>query len=148
VPHLRIDGDTSSSQRDQIKNVWNVDYRYRVFIGTIQMGIGINLHALDCVRPVRNGVEPYRCSATVYYGTDYSPVNLEQSEDRTHRGDQVEDCLYRYILCSDLNEDDPMNQTQTVDVRVYKIVQDKLKLAVKAFDGGSNHYKHLIMDDQ
>lgn len=146
VPHLRLDGDTSDGMRNRIKDTWNIDYRYRVFVGTIQMGIGINLHALDCVRPTLRGVEPYRCSATVYYGTDYSPVNLEQSEDRTHRGDQVEDCLYRYILCSDLNEDDPMDQTTTVDVKVYRIVQDKMKLAVKTFDEGSNHYRELIMD--
>jgi hypothetical protein len=150
VPHLSLTGDTSDRVRDQIagpKGVWNLDYRYRVFVGMIQMGIGINLHAKDCLRPTRQGMEPYRCSATIYYGTDYSPVSLEQSSDRTHRGDQVEECLYRYILCSDLNEDDPMKQTQTADVKVYKIVQSKMALADKAFYEGPNHYKHLIQDD-
>ncbi len=147
VPHLRLDGDTSAKNRDLIIDTWNIDYRYRVFIGTIQMGIGINLPAINCVRPTRNGMEPYRCSATVYYGTDYSPVNLEQSADRTHRGNQVEECLYRYILCSDLNEDDPAKQTQTADVRVYQVVQAKMGLATKAFELGPDYYRKLILDD-
>jgi hypothetical protein len=140
VPHLILNGDTKD--RDGVIHAWNNDYRYRVFVGMIQMGIGINLHAPLCVRPTAKGtLAPYRCSATVYYALDWSSVNLEQSMDRTHRGDQAESCLYRFILCADLE-----GATEPVDVKMFKRVQSKVALGDRAFNVGAQSLADLVAD--
>jgi hypothetical protein len=94
------------------------------------------------VRPTAKGtLAPYRCSATVYYALDWSSVNLEQSMDRTHRGDQAESCLYRFILCADLE-----GGTEPADVKMFKHVQSKMALGDRAFNVGAQSLVDLVAD--
>lgn len=118
-PALCLHG--GSKDRENILQAWQTDHRWRVFVGMIQIGIGFNLHAPTCVD--QHG-RPARCSTTVYYGYDWKPVELEQAMDRVYRGDQVEACLYRYLICDQLETaDGPLDP---IDGAIYESLQAKL----------------------
>lgn len=43
------------------------------------------------------------CKHTIYYNITQSPTQLEQSQDRTHRFGQEQDCQYYYLSAGNLN---------------------------------------------
>jgi SNF2 family DNA or RNA helicase len=146
VKHLKFQGEgMSKKDRDAIKEAFNSDPQWRVLVGSIHIGIGVNLHARDCTLWERGVWYPDRCSTTVFYGLDYSVTKLEQSMDRTHRGDQVETCLYRFLL-STLDEagKEPDEARQPIDVKVYKSLQTKLFVANSFIDEGKNYWMRLL----
>jgi hypothetical protein len=68
VEHRVLHGDVTETHREDLKAEWNSDHRVRVLVGMIQMGIGLNLHAPNCVN---DAGQPARCSTTVFYGLDW-----------------------------------------------------------------------------
>lgn len=142
---LALHGDVSRKERDHIRDLWNHDSSYRVMIGMIQIGIGVNLHAPNCVGP--DG-RPDRCSTTVFYGLDWRVTQLEQAMDRTYRGDQVETCLYRYLLSDDLEGtyggDTDEGRILPIDMRVYNILQEKLEQAVEISEESIEYIRSLV----
>jgi len=80
------------------------DPEIRVFVGQIATaGLGITLTA---------------ASTLVFYSTDYSMSNHEQTRARVHRVGQRENCTYIYLAAKD-----------TVDEKVLKALQNKADLA-------------------
>ena len=124
VSYLVLKSGMSDPQRNQMKEKWNTDPVPRVLIGSIAMGIGLNLHAPTCVDAEG---KPRRCSTTVFYGLNWKPTQLEQAMDRTYRGDQVEHCLYRFLLSEDLDgEGEDGKPLKPIDVRMYETVKAKM----------------------
>ncbi|MBD3388164.1 MAG: hypothetical protein GF414_04460 [Candidatus Altiarchaeales archaeon] len=142
VRTLHLHGDYGNRDRDVIKEAWNTDPTYRVFVGMIQLGIGINLHAPNCV-----GLDgkPDRCSTTVYYGWDWKVTQLEQSMDRVYRGDQVETCLYRYLICDDLEEaDQDGDPIRPIDSRMYDTLMTKMHEAEGLSEDSLEYVRSLL----
>lgn len=140
ITHLTLHGDTKN--REGLRDAWNSDPRYRVLVGMIQIGIGINLHAPDCVD--EQG-QPARCSTTVFYGLDWRVTQLEQAMDRIYRGDQVETCLYRYLLSEDLDAwDDQGDPVLPIDRRVYNVLQEKLEQATMISEDSMEYVRRLV----
>ena len=105
----------------------------------IQMGIGLNLHAPACVNEAG---QPARCSTTIFHGLDWRVTQLEQAMDRVYRGDQVETCLYRYLLSDELDEsDDDGEPLKPIDVRVYEALMEKLDQATRVSSGSVDHVR-------
>lgn len=125
VPYLVLKAGMSETQRTQMKEKWNTDPEPRVLIGSIAMGIGLNLHAPSCVDAAG---KPRRCSTTVFYALNWKPTQLEQAMDRTYRGDQVEHCLYRFLLSEDIEgEGDEGKPLKPIDVRIYETLKAKME---------------------
>lgn len=140
---LFLHGSQSNKERERIRDIWNHDTRYRVLVGMIQIGIGVNLHAPNCVD--QYGV-PDRCSTTVFFGLDWRVTQLEQAMDRTYRGDQVETCLYRYLLSEDINSimDEDGNDLSPLDVQVYETLQLKLEQAAEISEESVEYIRRLL----
>jgi SNF2 family DNA or RNA helicase len=145
VQHMVLHGDLNDKERDVVKEVWNIDPRYRVLVGMLQMGIGINLHAPNCVVH-RGGVAvPYRCSTSVFLGVDWRVTQLEQAMDRVYRGDQVETCLYRYLLCEDTEGLASISgQDQPIDFRVYSVLLEKLEQGTRISEESIDYIRRLL----
>lgn len=139
IPGLLLAGGMTDNDREQLKHEWNNNPAYRVLVGMMQVGIGINLHAKDC--RLSDGT-PDRCSTAIYYGLDQSSTVLEQSMDRIHRGDQVEECLYRFILSTDIDE--AAEPIQTRDTNIYERLIKKLETSEEVYENGSSYYADLL----
>jgi hypothetical protein len=132
----------TDSDREKLKQEWNHDHRVKVLVGMIQMGIGLNLHAPSCVNEAG---QPARCSTTVFFGLDWRVTQLEQAMDRVYRGDQVETCLYRYLLSDELDEcDDEGEPLKPIDVRVYEALIEKLDQAVRINEESVDYIRRLL----
>jgi len=142
VPHLVLKGGQSDKDRDALKLSWNTDPEPRVLVGMISMGIGLNLNAPMCVD--EKG-KPRRCSTTVFYGLSWKPTQLEQAMDRTYRGDQVETCLYRFLLSEEL-DDDKGESVKPIDMRVYESLMSKLDQTVRVAEESSVYIRMLLGD--
>ncbi len=127
VSYLRYDGTIKQTDRDRAIEVWNQDPNVRVFIGQIQMGIGITLHAKDCAVP---------CAVCIYLGMDFSYVNWQQSMDRIHRIGQKWPCSYLYLLTEN-----------GIDRRMYEAVLAKDSIAQAVHKQGKDFYLSLLRDD-
>lgn len=123
VPYLVLKAGMSEPQRQLMKAKWNTDPVPRVLIGSIAMGIGLNLNAPNCVDAAG---KPRRCSTTVFYALNWKPTQLEQAMDRTYRGDQVESCLYRFLISEDLDGDDG-EPLKPIDMRIYETLKAKME---------------------
>lgn len=142
IKHMTLQGGMTDGQREERKTAWNNDSSYRVLIGMIQMGIGLNLHAPKCVDA--DG-KPARCSTTVFYGLSQDPTVLEQAMDRVYRGDQVESCLYVYLLSEDLDGGGAGKKPiEPIDVRIYHRFMEKIEHA-KAVDANSIEYIRSLL---
>lgn len=125
VPYLVLKAGMTDGQRTAMKEKWNTDPAPRVLVGSIAMGIGLNLHAPNCVDAEG---KPRRCSTTVFYALNWKPTQLEQAMDRTYRGDQVEHCLYRFLLSEDLDgEGEDGKPLKPIDVRIYETLKAKME---------------------
>jgi hypothetical protein len=142
INHLALHGQVTDTEREKLKHDWNHDPKVKVLVGMIQMGIGINMHAPSCVDAA--GL-PFRCSTTVFFGLDWRVTQLEQAMDRVYRGDQVETCLYRYLLSDELDEcDDEGEPLKPIDVRVYETLIEKLDQAVRVNELSVDYVRRLI----
>lgn len=140
---LWIHGSMSNKERERVRDMWNHDPRWKVLVGMIQIGIGINLHAPDCVDD--NG-EPARCATTIFYGFNWRVTQLEQAMDRIYRGDQVETCLYRYLISDDVDGyyDDEGNKLKPIDGQVYESLQMKLEQATLISEESMDYIRRLL----
>jgi hypothetical protein len=143
VPCLWIHGDIPDKERERVRDMWNSDHRYKVLVGMIQLGIGINLHAPHCVG--EHG-RPARCSTTIFYGVNWRVTQLEQAMDRVYRGDQVETCLYRYLLSEDIDGvlDDDGDPLRPMDGRVFDLLQIKLAQAAEVSEDSVDYVRYLL----
>lgn len=127
IQHLRFDGTLGQRHRDWAVEQWNTNPDIRVFVGQIQMGIGITLHAKDCAVP---------CCNSVLLGLDYSYVNLTQARDRIHRIGQRWPVSYVYMLTE-----------EGIDRRIYTALQAKEQTAEAVHRQGKDFYLSLLTDD-
>lgn len=129
IGYVRLDGTVHSKKvRDQGLELWNSNPQVTVFIGQIQMGVGITLHAGDCQVP---------CHACLYLGIDYSYVNWTQSQDRIHRIGQKYPCSYTYLLTTD-----------GVDRNIYQSLQAKSNMSNAVYRTGTSFYASLVKGDE
>jgi SNF2 family DNA or RNA helicase len=142
VTPLVLKGAQSDKDREVLKKEWNNNPEPRVLVGMISMGIGLNLNAPMCV--TADG-KPRRCSTTVFYGLDWKPTQLEQAMDRVYRGDQVETCLYRFLLSDDLDEeDDNGDAIKPIDVRVYESLLAKMEQGERVAEESDAYVRMLL----
>ncbi len=129
IGFVRLDGTvTSKKLRDQGLELWNQHPAVTVFIGQIQMGVGITLHANECTVP---------CYDCVYLGIDYSFINWTQSQDRIHRIGQKYPCSYTYLLTQD-----------GVDRNIYQSLQVKASTSNAVYKAGKEFYASLVRGDE
>lgn len=129
IGFVRLDGTVKSKKvRDQGLELWNSHTGVSVFIGQIQMGVGITLHANECKVP---------CYDCVYLGIDYSFINWTQSQDRIHRIGQVYPCSYTYLLTAD-----------GVDRNIYSSLQAKANTSNAVYKAGKEFYASLVKGDE
>lgn len=129
IGFVRLDGTvTSKKLRDQGLELWNQHPNVTVFIGQIQMGVGITLHANECTVP---------CYDCVYLGIDYSFINWTQSQDRIHRIGQKYPCSYTYLLTQD-----------GVDRNIYQSLQAKASTSNAVYKAGKEFYASLVKGDE
>jgi hypothetical protein len=129
IGFVRLDGTvTSKKVRDSNLKLWNENPAAQVFIGQIQMGVGITLHANECYVP---------CYDCVYLGIDYSFINWTQSQDRIHRIGQKYPCSYTYLLTDD-----------GVDRNIYQSLQSKANTSNAVYKAGKEFYASLVKGDE
>lgn len=129
IGFVRLDGTvTSKKVRDSNLKLWNENPAAQVFIGQIQMGVGITLHANECYVP---------CYDCVYLGIDYSFINWTQSQDRIHRIGQKYPCSYTYLLTDD-----------GVDRNIYQSLQSKANTSNAVYKAGKEFYASLVRGDE
>lgn len=143
VKVLWLHGGMNNKERERVRDMWNHDAQWQVLVGMIQMGIGINLHAPNCVDA--NG-EPARCATTIFYGYNWRVTQLEQAMDRIYRGDQVETCLYRYLISDDVDGffDNDGNKLRPIDGQVYESLQAKLEQATEISEESMDYIRRLL----
>lgn len=127
IPHIRYDGRVKQRDRDHGIELWQHDPNVRVFVGQLQMGIGITLHAASCSLP---------CCNAAYLSLDFSYVNWIQSMDRIHRIGQRWPVSYIYMLTED-----------GIDRRIYQALQAKEETATAVHRHGKEFYLSLLTDD-
>lgn len=129
IGYVRLDGTvTSKKVRDQGLELWNKHTGITVFIGQIQMGVGITLHANECTVP---------CYDCVYLGIDYSFINWTQSQDRIHRIGQKYPCSYTYLLTAD-----------GCDRNIYTSLQAKANTSNAVYKAGKEFYAALVKGNE
>jgi hypothetical protein len=129
IGYVRLDGTvTSKKVRDSGLQLWNQNPQVQVFIGQIQMGVGITLHANECTVP---------CYDCVYLGIDYSFINWTQSQDRIHRIGQKYPCSYTYLLTAD-----------GLDKNIYQSLQSKAGTSNAVYKAGKEFYAALVKGDE
>lgn len=142
VKHKILRANMTDAERDVMKHEWNNDASFRVLIGKINMGIGLNLHAPACIDAEG---KPAKCFTTVFFTLTWRVTVLEQAMDRTYRGDQTESCLYRYLLSDDLDgTDDEGEPLKTIDVRVYESLQAKLTQSTNVAESSIEFIRSLL----
>ena len=128
IGYVRLDGQVKSKkERDACLNYWNNDPRITVFVGQIQLGVGLTLHANECTVP---------CYDCIYLGIDYSYVNWVQSQDRIHRIGQKYSCNYQYLLTEG-----------GIDHKIYKALLAKADTANAVYKTGKEFFRSLLTDD-
>ncbi len=129
IGYVRLDGTVNSKKvRDQGLELWNKHTGITVFIGQIQMGVGITLHANECTVP---------CYDCVYLGIDYSFINWTQSQDRIHRIGQKYPCSYTYLLTAD-----------GCDRNIYTSLQAKENTSNAVYKAGKEFYAALVKGNE
>lgn len=124
---LRYDGQVGHRDRDRIKDIWNNDPRYTVFVGQIQMGEGIELVAEHCSTP---------CFDCFYLGLSWRYIAWEQSQDRIHRITQRYPVHYTYFLTE-----------SGLDRSIYDSLLSKRALATTVHQTGKEYFLSLLTED-
>jgi len=142
IKYKILRADMTDAHREVMKHEWNNDASFRVLVGKINMGIGLNLHAPTCID---DKGQPAKCFTTVFFTLTWRVTVLEQAMDRIYRGDQTESCLYRYLLSDDLDQaDENGDALKTIDVRVYESLQAKLDQSVSVAEGSIDFVRSLL----
>lgn len=142
IKHLTLQGGMSDKEDASFRQLWNNDASYRVSVGNIARGIGINMHAPTCID--EQG-KPQRCYTSVFYGFTWKVTQVEQAMDRIFRADQVEHCLFRYLISDDLDEEDEQGKPiKPMDVRIYDTLQNKLQQGVRVSDENMDYIRGLL----
>jgi SNF2 family DNA or RNA helicase len=128
INFIRFDGTVSNAKKNRLKHQWNHDPHVKVFVGQLQMGIGVTLHAAQCPE--------CPCANTIYLGLDYSFVNWKQCRDRIHRIGQFWPCSYQYLLTS-----------HGIDNRMYRALMSKKDTAEAVHQTGKDFYLSLLRND-
>jgi SNF2 family DNA or RNA helicase len=145
IKHLTLKGGLSHTERATIKDAWNNDHTYRVCLGTINMGIGLNLHAPTCVD---NQGRSAKAFTTVFFGWNERVTAIEQAMDRVYRGDQTETCVYRYIMTEGFEsesegEGEPV---ELIDTKVYNRLMMKIEKATRVDESSLEYIRYLLGD--
>lgn len=137
--YVRFDGTVTSKKiRDANLQMWNNDNRITVFVGQIQMGVGITLHAQAQKEDLalQEGEMKVPCYDCVYMDLDYSFTNWTQSVDRIHRIGQAYSCNYTYLLTPD-----------GIDQAIYNALQVKANTAQAVHMTGKAFFQSLLTGD-
>ena len=137
--YVRFDGTvTSKKVRDANLHMWNNDNRITVFVGQIQMGVGITLHAQAQkeTMELQAGEMQVPCYDCVYMDLDYSFTNWTQSVDRIHRIGQAYPCNYTYLLTPN-----------GIDQAIYTALQVKANTAQAVHVTGKAFFTSLLTGD-
>ena len=137
--YVRFDGTvTSKKVRDANLHMWNTDNRITVFVGQIQMGVGITLHAQAQKEDLalQAGEMQVPCYDCVYMDLDYSFTNWTQSVDRIHRIGQAYSCNYTYLLTPG-----------GIDQAIYTALQVKANTAQAVHVTGKAFFRSLLTGD-
>uniref|UniRef100_A0A8D8RAS3 SWI/SNF-related matrix-associated actin-dependent regulator of chromatin subfamily A containing DEAD/H box 1 homolog n=1 Tax=Cacopsylla melanoneura TaxID=428564 RepID=A0A8D8RAS3_9HEMI len=101
--HLRLDGSTQVSSRQELIDEYNRDEDLFAFLlSTKAGGLGINLTAADTV---------------IIHDVDFNPYNDKQAEDRCHRVGQTKPVTIMRLITEG-----------TVEENIYKVALEKLNL--------------------
>lgn len=113
IKFLRMDGSTSSDERQERIDLFNRDMTFNVFLlSTKACGLGINLTSAD---------------TCIIHDLDFNPFNDLQAEDRCHRiGQKKEVTVYRLISKDCVDED------------IYKMQEKKAKMNAAIMDSSSS----------
>ena len=137
IGYVRFDGTvTSKKVRDQNLHWWNTQPGVTVFVGQIQMGVGITLHGQKTDLMLQPGEMQVPCYDCVYMSLDYSYTNWTQSVDRIHRIGQKYSCNYTYLLTPD-----------GIDQAIYNALQVKKNTAQAVHKMGKEFFKSLLTGD-
>lgn len=126
---VRIDGSVSAQNRDQRIQQFLTDQATTVFIANMAAGgVGINL---------------VNCSDVIFTNFPFTPAELYQAEDRTHRIGQTKSVNIYYTICSD-----------SIDEYLYELIVEKATDINNLIDKGKEVvdmgsvperlFKHLI----
>ena len=109
----RMDGSTTSDDRQRLIDRFNTDRSYNVFLlSTKACGLGINLTSAD---------------VCILHDLDFNPFNDLQAEDRCHRiGQKRPVTVYKLIALN------------TVDEDIYKMQEKKAKMNAAIMDSSSS----------
>ncbi|OEU16596.1 SNF2_N-domain-containing protein [Fragilariopsis cylindrus CCMP1102] len=109
----RMDGSTTSDDRQRLIDRFNTDRSYDVFLlSTKACGLGINLTSAD---------------VCILHDLDFNPFNDLQAEDRCHRiGQKRPVTVYKLIALN------------TVDEDIYKMQEKKAKMNAAIMDSSSS----------
>lgn len=141
IKHQILRGGMSDKELADFKYIWANDHTQQVCVGIISMGIGVNMHAPTCVD---DKGKPARCFTTVFFGFSWKVTHLEQAMDRVYRSDQVETCLFRYLLSDDLDETEDGEPMKTIDVKIYDRLQMKLAQGGRVDDTSREYVRGLL----
>eukprot|EP01147_Barroeca_monosierra_P009179 gene9179-1470_t len=110
IPHIRIDGTTPSSIRQELVSRYQNDDNCRVAVLSITAaGTGLTLHAATMV---------------VFLELYWNPGQLLQAEDRAHRVGQQCTVDVKYIICKN-----------TLDEKIWAKVEKKMAVVGEAISG-------------
>lgn len=106
---VKITGETSMQERQEAVKRFQEDKKCLLFIGTIKVaGLGITLTS---------------SSHVVFAELDWTPANITQAEDRTHRIGQREAVLVQHVVLEN-----------SLDAKMVKRLLEKQKVIDKALD--------------
>lgn len=132
--YVRFDGTvTSKKVRDNNLSLWNKHPGVTVFVGQIQMGVGITLHGQRNDLMLQPGEMQVPCYDCVYLSLDYSYTNWTQSVDRIHRIGQKYACNYTYLLTPN-----------GIDQAIYNALQVKKNTANAVHRTGKEFFRSLL----
>lgn len=112
---VKIDGETSSTERDQNVRAFQEDDDIRLFIGNI-LAAGVGIDGLQKV-----------CSNAAFVELIFTPTDHLQAEDRLHRIGQAGSVNISYLIAPGTIEDD-----------LVEILDERMKMMEKVLDGNPN----------
>ena len=110
IKYITLTGKDQGQKKYQKWRKFQKSKNIKVFIGQIQMGLGIELFKEKDI------ADAYQY--TIFYELDWIPDSLEQSMDRIHRLGQTATCIYYFLIVKD-----------TIDEKIYNTVISKKSVA-------------------
>lgn len=91
ISHVKLTGQTSTTQRGQVKYAFQNDPSVKVFLGTIGAG--------------GEGIDLFASSTCIFTDLHWNPMQNNQAEDRLHRIGQHDSVLIIDLWCQNTVED-------------------------------------------